>query len=160
MIKKFSFLNHFEEVVGTVSLAIMVTIAFINVLTRYFFRYSMAFTEELTLYLFVWATLMGACIAFREGNNIAVSFFYDRFGGRARKVFDILSAALSLTFFAVLCYYGVLEVMDEIMMDAKTEAIELPIWWFTSAMPIASVLIMIRILIRTRMALSASVELE
>ena len=46
--KKFSLLK-LEETVGALGLAVMVTIAFINVLTRYVFKYSMAFTEELTL---------------------------------------------------------------------------------------------------------------
>ena len=78
-------LDHIEEIIGGVCLGIMVTIAFINVLTRYLFKYSMAFTEELTLYLFVWATLMGASIAFREGSNIAVSFLYDRFGRKGAR---------------------------------------------------------------------------
>lgn len=140
--------DHLEELIGGVSLGIMVTIAFINVVTRYFIKYSMAFSEELTLYLFVWVTLMGVSIAFKEGRNIAVSFFYDRLGFRSRKILDVLAAALSLIFFSVLGYYGVLEVIDEFMMNAKTEAIELPMWYFTIAMPICSGLIIIRIFIQ------------
>ena len=66
--KKFSLLK-LEETVGALGLAVMVTIAFINVLTRYVFKYSVAFTEELTLYIFVWITLMGTAIAFREGSS-------------------------------------------------------------------------------------------
>ena len=60
------------------------------------------------------------------------------------------SALLSVVFFATLAYYGVLEVMDEIAMNAMTEAIELPMWWFTIAMPICSVLIILRVVARLR----------
>lgn len=148
--------NRIEEVIGTVSLSIMTTIAFINVLTRYFFRYSMAFTEELTLYLFVWAVMMGTSIAFREGSNMAVTFLYDKFNLKSRRILDLLAGVLGLFFFAVLMYFSVLEVMDEIEMNAMTEAIELPMWWFTGAMPIASAFILCRIASRIRKTLSAS----
>lgn len=154
------FLDRIEEIIGGVSLGVMVTIAFLNVLTRYLFKYSMAFTEELTLYLFVWATLMGASIAFREGSNIAVSFLYDRFGRKGRRVLDVLSTLLSVVFFATLAYYGVLEVMDEIAMNAMTEAIELPMWWFTIAMPICSVLIILRVVARLRLVFQTGASEE
>ena len=144
------FLNRFEEIIGVACLAIMTTIAFVNVLTRYFFKYSMAFTEEITLYLFVWAVMMGTSIAFREGSNMAVTLFYERFRKGNRKLVMLFSSLLSMAFFIVLTYFGILEVMDEIAMNAMTEAIEMPVWWFTSAMPIASVLILFRIVARTR----------
>ena len=144
------FLNRFEEIIGVACLGIMTTIAFVNVLTRYFFKYSMAFTEEITLYLFVWAVMMGTSIAFREGSNMAVTLFYERFRKGNRKLLMLFSSLLSMAFFIVLTYFGILEVMDEIAMNAMTEAIEMPVWWFTSAMPIASVLILFRIVARTR----------
>ena len=147
------FVNRIEEIIGTVSLAIMTTIAFINVLTRYFFRFSMAFTEELTLYLFVWAVMMGTSIAFREGSNMAVTFLYEKFSFRSRKILDLFAGILGLFFFAVLMYFSILEVMDEIEMNALTEAIELPMWWFTGAMPVASAFILFRIVSRIRKTL-------
>ena len=89
------FLNRFEEIIGVVCLGIMVTVAFVNVLTRYFFKYSMAFTEEITLYLFVWAVMMGTSIAFREGSNMAVTLFYERFRKGNRKLLMLFSSLLS-----------------------------------------------------------------
>lgn len=146
---KFIF-NRFEEIIGTVCLAIMVTIDFINVLTRYVFKYSMAFTEELTLYLFVWVTMMGASLAFREGGNMAVSFLYDHFSRGTKKILILLSALISIVFFVVLGYYGILQIIDEIDFQAMTEAIELPMWWFTIAMPICAICTIIRIIFRSR----------
>lgn len=148
MLKRF--VNRFEEIIGAGCLAVMVTIAFINVVTRYFLRYSMAFTEELTLYLFVWVVMLGTSIAFREGTNMAVTFFYNRFGLRTKKCLEALGALLSVVFFVVLAYFGVLEVIDEFQMGAMTEAIELPVWLFTGAIPVASVFTILRVLLRTR----------
>ncbi|MDY4031437.1 MAG: TRAP transporter small permease [Pyramidobacter sp.] len=146
-------IKHFEEIIGAICLAAMVTIDFVNVLTRYVFKVSMAFSEELTLYLFVWVTMMGASIAFREGSNMAVSFFYDHFNGKWKKIMTVLSSILSLIFFAVLLYFGVHEVIDEIELNVTTEAIELPVWWFTGAVPVCSVCIIYRIISWTRFLL-------
>jgi len=42
----------------------MASIAFINVLSRYLFHFSFAATEEITINLFVWVTVIGSGIAF------------------------------------------------------------------------------------------------
>ncbi|MDR3279674.1 MAG: TRAP transporter small permease [Synergistaceae bacterium] len=149
MIKRFV-LYHFEEALGAIFLAVMVSIAFINVITRYVLKFSLAFTEELTLYLFVWITLLGVSLAFREGANMAVSVIYNRFKKGGRRVLYLLAAVCSIAFFAVFTYFGVLEVRDEILMGVMTEAMELPVWLFTISMPMAGVFTIFRIILRTR----------
>ncbi len=44
----------------------MVTVAFVNVVSRFTFNFSIAYVEELTVNLFVWLTLFGAAIAFKK----------------------------------------------------------------------------------------------
>jgi TRAP-type C4-dicarboxylate transport system permease small subunit len=146
---------HFEEACGAIFLGVMVTVAFVNVITRYVLKYSMAFSEELTLYLFVWITLLGVSIAFKEGSNMAVSLLYDRFGRPARRILYIGAALCSVAFFAIFTYFGTLEVIDEINMRVMTEAMELPVWLFTISMPIAGALTIFRVILRTRDALRA-----
>ena len=58
MLKKF--FAHFEEIVGAVVLFIMVSITFVNVITRYVIVYPLSFTEEVTVNL---------CVA-RDGGDI------------------------------------------------------------------------------------------
>lgn len=145
---------HFEETLGAILLAVMVTISFANVLTRYFFKYSMAFTEELVVYLFVWVILLGTSMAFREGSHMAVTAFYSKVNKKIRKPIFILGYLLSAVFFLALLYYGSLEVITEYQMEAKTEAISLPIWLFTGAMPVVSFCILIRLFFRLRKDLS------
>ena len=143
------FLTKFEEIIGGTMLAIMVTIAFLNVITRYCFHYSMAFTEEITLYLFVWITLLGTSIAFRDGANMAVTALYNRFGRGARKLLYLLATVCSLVFLIVLGYWGIMEVIEEIDMGAMTEAIELPVYLFTSSIPIACAFTIVRLIMKT-----------
>ena len=145
-----NFLRHFEEITGAVLLAVMVTIAFLNVVTRYFFQYSMAFTEELTVYLFIWVILLGTSMAFREGSHMAVTALYSKFNKKIRKPLFLLGYVLSIIFFCALFYFGSMEVWEEFEMNARTEAIDLPIYIFTGAMPVVSIFILIRIFFRLK----------
>lgn len=143
------FFSRFEEILGSIMLGVMVTIAFLNVLTRYFLHYSMAFTEEITLYLFVWITLLGTSIAFRDGANMAVTVIYSKFGKNGRKRLYLLATVCSLIFLIALGYWGIVEVLEEVEMNALTEAIEMPVYWFTSAVPVACAFTVARLLMKT-----------
>ena len=59
-------------------MAVMTLVAFVNVVTRYFIRFALAFTEEIVVSLFVWLTLLGTAIAFRQGAHLGFSFIVDR----------------------------------------------------------------------------------
>ena len=47
-------------------------------------------------------------------------------------------------------YFGSMEVWEEFEMNARTEAIDLPIYIFTGAMPVVSIFILIRIFFRLK----------
>lgn len=149
MTKRF-ILYHIEEMLGALFLGAMVTISFLNVITRYVLKYSMAFTEELTLYLFVWVTLLGVSLAFREGANMSVSLLYNRFGKKVRMALYLLAVSCTVAFFAFFTYFGILEVLDEVSMQAMTEAMEIPVWWFTVSMPISGIFTIFRVVYRMR----------
>lgn len=138
--------EHFEEMGGAALLFIMAAIAFANVLTRYVINYSISFTEELTVYFFVWMTFLGLALAFRRGTQVRVTFFASKFSKPVRKALVIAAAIACVTFFAAMGYYGVLQVMDEIEMGAMTESMSLPVWWFSASIPVGSLLIVIRII--------------
>lgn len=136
--------EHFEESVSALLLVVMVSISFMNVVTRNIANLSLAFTEELTVYLFVWMTVLGTALAFKTGTNMVVVFFNQRFAKPARRWLYIFSTALTVFFFIMLCYLGIQQVRDEIFLQAKTESIYMPLWYFSLAIPVGSCLIIFR----------------
>ena len=66
-----------EEMLGALLLAVMVTIAFVNVVVRYCTPFSFAWTEELTINFFVWIVLLGSARSFRDGSHLGMSILYD-----------------------------------------------------------------------------------
>lgn len=138
--------SNLEEIISSIMIAIMVTVAFVNVITRYFIKMSLAWTEELEVNLFVWMVLLGVAIAFKKGGHLGMSFIYEKFPPRYRKGFFLMSVLLGVIFFGTLAYLGYLEVRDEIALGVTTESLGIPVCIYTIATPVLSLLVIVRML--------------
>ena len=140
------FFDQFEEIIGAGLLAVMAVFAFLNVLTRYFIQYSFAFTEEIEVALLVWLTMLGASAGFRRGMHLGFTFLAEKFPASARKIFTVLSALLGIIVFFLLLWFGIGQIGQELQLQITTEALGIPQWIYTLALPIGSVLIIFRIM--------------
>jgi TRAP-type C4-dicarboxylate transport system permease small subunit len=147
MAKKLKWLIiHFEEASCAILFAIMAIVAFVNVISRYLLKYSLAFTEELLISFFVWLTLLGAAVAFRQGSHLGFSFITDRLPKRFQKILLWMSAFLGIFLFIILIYFSVHQVKEEIVLKITSMGIGVPQWWYTIGMPIWSLLVILRII--------------
>ncbi len=137
--------DRLEEAACVLVFAVMTAVAFVNVVTRYFIRYSLAFTEEIVVSLFVWLTLLGTAIAFREGSHLAFTWLIERAPAPVRRAAAALSAALSLALFLALVSFGLLQVRSERMLGTTSEALAVPQWWYTAGIPLLGLLVVVRI---------------
>ena len=77
-------------------LAVMVVLVFGNVVLRYAFNSGITVSEELSRWLFVWLTFVGAVVALREHKHLGMDSVVSRLPVWARKASFILSNALML----------------------------------------------------------------
>jgi len=138
--------DNFEEVLGAVILAIMAVIMALNVITRYAVTYPLAFTEEITVSLFVWVVLLGTSMAFKKSSNLAMTFLYNLMPLRARKLCFYLGTLLSIVFFALLIWLGSRQVLEEIALDVTTDSLAIPAASYSIGVPLFSLLIIVRII--------------
>jgi TRAP-type C4-dicarboxylate transport system permease small subunit len=138
-------INHLEEVLCAILFAIMSVVTCANVFARYLLKYSFAFTEELVVSFFVWLTLLGAAIAFREQSHLGFSFIIDRLPVRVQKMFLWLSAGLAASLFSFLIYFSVRQIAEEITLGITSSGIGIPQWWYTIGVPLWSFPVIIRI---------------
>jgi len=82
------------------------------VFTRVFFT-ALSWTEEITCFLLVAASLVGTAVGFKRGSHIAITFVTERLPGRGRMFFAVLVHLLGMAFFAVMATYGVLLMRTE-----------------------------------------------
>ena len=139
------FWGHFEEVVCVVVFTVMTLIAFGNILSRYMFKYSFAFTEELVVSLFVWLTLLGAAAAFRYGSHLGFTVLANMMPPIMRQVQVWFCYALTTILFVVLIYFSIKQVSYEISFDIKSMGVGIPQWYYTIGMPVWSLLVLYRI---------------
>lgn len=153
MFEKFKwFLIHFEETLCAILFALMAIVTFTNVLTRYLFHYSLAFTEELVVSFFVWVTLLGGAIAFRERAHLGFSFIIQRLSLKSQKFFIWFSASLSIFLFLILIYFSIRQIMEEIVLAITSSGIGIPQWWYTIGVPLWSILVILRLIQGARIA--------
>lgn len=138
--------DRLEEGACVLVFGVMTAVAFVNVITRYVIRYSLAFTEELVVSLFVWLTLLGTAVAFREGSHLAFTWLIERSPRAVRRLSLWLSTVLSLVLFAALIYFGILQIGNERMLGTTSEALAIPQWWYTAGIPAFSALVIVRVL--------------
>jgi len=139
------FPSRFEEVLCAVLFAVMAIITFLNIIARYLLKYSFAFTEELVVSFFVWLTLLGASIAFREQSHLGFTFLIDRLPPKFQKILLWLSAGLGAALFIILIYFATGQIGEEISLGITSSGIGVPQWWYTIGVPIWSALIVLRI---------------
>jgi len=138
-------LERLEEGACVLLLAVMVGVAFVNVVTRYLIRYSLAFTEEVVVSLFVWLTLFGASVAFREGAHLGFGYAVERLPRPARRAALWLGALLALLLVGALIWFGVGQIRSERMLGTTSEALAIPQWWYTAGIPLVGCLVLVRI---------------
>jgi len=140
-----SWLDRLEEGACVFLLGVMTVVAFVNVVTRYLVRYSLAFTEELVVSLFVWLTLLGTSIAFREGGHLGFAFLMDRSPRALQRASIWVGAGLGVVLFGLLVYFGIGQIRMEWMLGTTSEALAIPQWWYTAGIPVVGLLIVFRI---------------
>lgn len=106
--------SRFEHVLVTanrgivvIMMSVMAALVFTNVITRYIFNFSIIWAEEVSQYLMIWITYLGAGLALREGRHVAVEIFQDRLPRALRRLVRAALAAAMLGFLAVLTVLGV-----------------------------------------------------
>lgn len=129
---------------AAVMLFTMAAIAFANVLSRYLFHFSFAATEEITINLFVWLTVVGSALAFERGNQLGMVTLYNLFPARFQKLVILLSAGLSALLFLLVDVYTVQAIYEELTLFQATSAgLGVPVWIYYAGVPALSVFVFV-----------------
>jgi len=133
---------HVEELAGAILLGGMAVLTFLNVLNRYIFKRSIAFTEEITVNLFVWITLIGIAMAFRKGANLKMTNIFDRLGPKVQRAVMIASGIIGILIFAFIIVNSVKEIYKNMTFYRTTsEALGIPTWIYSLGTPVFSLMV-------------------
>ncbi|MBI4123639.1 MAG: TRAP transporter small permease [Betaproteobacteria bacterium] len=134
-----------ERFFGAAAMAALVAITLANVLTRYFTDISLAFTEEVSVFLLVFLTFVGAAKAFLDGNQIAMEFFIARMGWPWKRRFLLFALAMSALMIALVGWFGTRMAWDDYEMEVTSPGLGWPQWIYTAWMPLLCLPVIARI---------------
>ncbi|MCX8095136.1 MAG: TRAP transporter small permease subunit [Caldisericia bacterium] len=139
-----------EEILSSIILAIMAIIAFINVLSRYLFKLSIAATEELEVNFFVWLTVIGIALAFEKDSHLNMTIVFNKFPKLMKKISILISSFLSMVLFGIVNYFAIREIyMDLTLFHMRSEALNIPNWIYVIGIPIFSIFVFKKIITST-----------
>jgi TRAP-type C4-dicarboxylate transport system permease small subunit len=115
------------NVVIALCLAVMVVLVFGNVVMRYGFNSGITLSEELSRWLFVWMTFMGAIIALKEHGHLGTDMLVGKLGPAGKKLCLGVSYLLML-FVCWLLFSGAYQ-QAMINLDSTSAVMEASMAW-------------------------------
>jgi C4-dicarboxylate transporter DctQ subunit len=134
-----------EEVLTAIVIFVMFIITVVNVLARYVLKVPFGWSEEITMSLFVWATMLGASAACARNANLGFTLFADLIIPRKkRRIFDIFLQLMTVCFCGFIVWNGAKMVLSEIEYKQVTPIGRLPEWIFGISVPIGAAFFIFR----------------
>ena len=130
-------LEKIEKFVASVCVILMAVLVFANVVARKVFDDSLVFSDEMSTYLFVLMSFMGAAIAARRNAHLGLSIITDRVKPRTRTVIN-MTYAIAAVFCLLIIIFGVQMVISQYQLGQETAAMQWPEWIYGSFVPIGA----------------------
>ena len=101
------------EALMVIALALMVVLVFTNVVLRYAFDSGIAVSEELSRWLFVWLTFLGAIVALHERAHLGTDILVTRLSTNGKKICLGIGYVLML----FMCYLVFRGAVDQVKIN-------------------------------------------
>ena len=103
-----------KVVAALVALCLIATVVCVTlqIITRYFLRDPIPWTEQMTRLFFVWAVFLGIPLAFYEGEGFKFDLFVKKLGPKVGFITDILAWVVSLGFCGYMLYWTIMLTMQ------------------------------------------------
>ena len=124
----------------------IVLLIFFGVLSRFVFHYSIAWSEELARYFFLWGALFGAAAACKTGQHGGIPLLVDRFSPGARRIVEWLVVVGMVGFLGYLAWQSYGTTMRALGSGQKSMTTHIPVWVVNGGMLLAFVLAVVRTL--------------
>ncbi|NOX35352.1 MAG: TRAP transporter small permease [Deltaproteobacteria bacterium] len=116
---------------------------FANVVLRYGFNYTLAWSEELVRIVIIYSTFLGASVAVKQRSMIKIDAIVQIFP-RLKPGLTFYSNILMLIFACMMIFYGYKMTYLQYLTNQKTIIMQIPLVVVYSIMPFMGVMVFIR----------------
>lgn len=152
---------------AVLAVLVMVFAAGWQVLARYVLDAPPIWTEELARRAMVWAGMLGASCAFRAGSDPTLFPSMQAVRGGPGMVLALIRSAAVLIFAAPVIWYSLFNARMDMAkgflgrsLSRQAEMLDVPMIWFTAAVPLAFALIVIHLAARLTMQAAGLLAVE
>lgn len=125
---------------------IMVLVVFANVITRYYLHFSLAWSEEVSRYLLIWITFLGAILAYVDDEHLGLDMMVSRLPGVIRKWLSVITDVMVLYAIWLIIQGGYSMMIDSWDWDSTT--IPLPLGWVYTIIPVCGGIMFLQTLMK------------
>ncbi|MCX5592664.1 TRAP transporter small permease [Alcaligenes endophyticus] len=115
--------NKFLEWVATVAVAVVMVLVLVQIFYRYVMNDPIGWTQEMSVFATMLVVMLGAAIAFRRNEHIAVTFFVDLFPRPIQLLLTVLANLVTMGFLGMLSYQSWLLSKRAMMQVSPTTGI-------------------------------------
>jgi C4-dicarboxylate transporter, DctQ subunit len=141
-------LTFFEEWTLFISVMAAMLSLFTNVILRYAFSYSLAWSEELVREVILYSTFIGCSAAISNRSTVRIDAFVQLLP-KLRYPLEIFSYAVNLVFAVMMIYFGYLLCRLQVESNQTTLILQIPTVYLYAILPLVGVMMLVRIVIIT-----------
>jgi TRAP-type C4-dicarboxylate transport system permease small subunit len=129
----------------TLFLAVIVALIslFFNVVLRYGFNYSLAWSEELVREVIIYTTFIGCSAAIKNRSMIKIDALVQLFPA-LKTPFNYISHLATIIFSIMVMYYGWDMAVRQVVTNQKTIILQIPMVYLYAILPLMGILMLIR----------------
>lgn len=136
--------NKIEEWLLVVLMTALALIVFLQVVFR-IFSGSLPWSEELSRFITIWASFLGASYGFRYGAHIGVEAFKAWLPFRVRRTIDLLADLAVIIIAVLMMYYGYSIIVNvHLKFGQVSPAMRIPMWIAYLAIPVGYFFMILR----------------
>lgn len=142
--KALLWLDRLEKATVVALCGSIVLLVFTGVLSRYIFHYSIAWSEELSRFMFLWGALLGAASACKTGQHGGIPLLVDKFPRGLQRITEVFVGICMLVFLGYLAWQAWGTTQRALMSGQTSMTTGIPVWVINFGMFLAFALAIFR----------------
>jgi TRAP-type C4-dicarboxylate transport system permease small subunit len=138
-------LTFFEEWTLFVTVLVAMVALFFNVILRYGFSYSLAWSEELVREVILFTTFIGCSAAIKKRSTVRIDALVQLVPW-LKYPLEIFSYVVNLVFAAVMIYFGYQLCALQVESDQTTLILQIPTVYLYAILPLMGAMMFVRVL--------------
>jgi len=142
-------LTFFEEWTLFITVLVAMVALFCNVILRYGFSYSLAWSEELVREVILYTTFIGCSVAIKNRSTVRIDALV-QLVPKLKFPLAMFSYLVNLAFAVVMVYFGYLLAVLQVESNQSTLILQIPTVYLYAILPLMGIMMVLRVLMVMR----------